>query len=171
MDGKVVFVKYVNFIRRIPIDCIFPAESYQDTSEEEADPDDVDNSERLEDDEFSNVELVAQKEKEIEKLNQKIQEQEKLVADISNEMKLDNKKDSKSPILPKNYQKIRFKVAGYPTLLKGKVINKHNSNSTYKDIVVVRMEDGTKQEFDFVTDVTEWFYDQYATEEVTFHNE
>ena len=82
MDGKVVFVKYVNFIRRIPIDCIFPAESYQDTSEEEADPDDVDNCERLADDEFSNVELLAQNDKKIEMLNQKIQEQEK------NKMKL-----------------------------------------------------------------------------------
>ena len=166
MDGKVVFVKYGNFIRRIPIDRIIPAESYQDTSTEEADPDDIDNSERLADDEFTNVELLAQKDKEIENLKKKIQEKEKMVADISNKMKLDNIKDLKVPKLPKNYQKICFKVAGNPTLLRGKVINKHKPNSTYKDIVVVRMEDGTKQEFDFVKDVTEWSYDPDAIEEV-----
>ena len=34
-DGKVLFIKYANFIRRVPLDYIIPAEEYNDANEEE----------------------------------------------------------------------------------------------------------------------------------------
>ena len=44
MDGKVLFVKYGNFIRRV--DHVVPAEKYYDTPEDEADPDGKENYEK-----------------------------------------------------------------------------------------------------------------------------
>ena len=168
MDGKVVFVRYGNFIRRVPIDRVVPGESFEENAEEEIDPDDVENEERLEDDAFDNVELISKKDKEIETLKQCNSEQEKLIAEISGKLKKKQeeetttipdklKNDQKQAIsLPKLWQKITFQLDGNPNLLRGKVINKHKPNSRNKGLVIIKMEDGSTQEFNFATDVTEW---------------
>ena len=49
-DGKVLFVKYGNFMRRIPIDHVIPAEQHQEELDEDENQEDVDNCERLQDD-------------------------------------------------------------------------------------------------------------------------
>ena len=54
-DGKVLFIKYANFIRRVPLDHIIPADEYDDTNEEEVNKGDEDNTERLNDDKFESV--------------------------------------------------------------------------------------------------------------------
>ena len=69
-DGKVLFVKYGNFIRRVPLDFVVPASAYTTGDDEEIDQNDVDNQERLQDDDFENVEIVAQKDIEINRLKQ-----------------------------------------------------------------------------------------------------
>ena len=64
-DGTVLFVKYGNFMRRVPIDHVIPAEQYLDVSEETGDQEDVDNAERLQDDQFDNLDIVALKERKL----------------------------------------------------------------------------------------------------------
>ena len=182
MDGKVLFVRYGNFIRRVPVDRVVPAEQYQEGLEEEADPDDIKNNERLDDDEFENVEILAIKDKEIELLKQTNTEQENRIAQMSKHLQSGSDEDETIPKglsstvtkpvkektlkkallskLPKIYQKIRFQVAGKSDVLKGKVINKHKPKSINKEVVTVRLDDGSIKEFDFVKDVTEWSYDE-----------
>ena len=68
-DGKVVFIKYGNFIRRVPLDRIVPAQEYVDDDENtDDDQDDVKKHERMQDNSFDNVEIVAKKDIEIENL-------------------------------------------------------------------------------------------------------
>ena len=122
MDGKILFVKYGNFIRRVPVDRVIPAEQYKEVSEDEVDPDDVDNFERLEDDEFKGIELLAMKDKEIEMLKQMNKDKEKQMEEILSKLKtvpLQQKTVKKS--LPKNYQKIQFQMDGDSRLMKGKL--------------------------------------------------
>ena len=49
MDGKVLFVRYGNFIRRVPVERVVPAEEYKEVTLEDTDPDDIENNERLDD--------------------------------------------------------------------------------------------------------------------------
>ena len=42
-DGKVLFIKYRNFLRRVPLDHIIPADEYHDSSDQEVDQVDVEN--------------------------------------------------------------------------------------------------------------------------------
>ena len=58
-----IFIKYANFIRRVPLDHVIPADEYNDTEEEEPNKEDEENSTRLDDDRFENVDIVVQKEK------------------------------------------------------------------------------------------------------------
>ena len=53
------------------------------------------------------------------------------------------------------WQRITFKVAGKS--LNGKVIQKQKPKSSYKNIVGIRMEDNSEQDFDFSKDVEDWF--------------
>ena len=69
MDGKVLFVRYGNFIRRVPVDRVVPAEEYKEVTLEDTDPDDIENNERLDDDDFKDMELVAIRMKRLKHLN------------------------------------------------------------------------------------------------------
>ena len=81
-DGKVLFIKYGNFIRRVPLDLVIPADEYHDTEMDEIDKQDVENRERMEDDDFKNVDVVTQKDKEIDQLKKSKLEQDKRIADL-----------------------------------------------------------------------------------------
>ena len=75
-DGKVVFLRYGNFIRRVPLDHIVPATECHDADEkDEISPDDKENDKRLNDDDFDNVEIVVEKDREIENLRKMNDEQ------------------------------------------------------------------------------------------------
>ena len=76
-DGKVIFIKYAGFIRRVPLDHVIPADEYNDAEEEEPDKEDEESSRRLDDD--KNVEILVQKEKEIELLQKSLQDQAKVI--------------------------------------------------------------------------------------------
>ena len=78
-DGKVLFIKYANFIRRVALDHIIPADEYDDTNEEEVNKEDEDNTERLNDDKFESVEMILKKDKEIEELTKAAITQEKVI--------------------------------------------------------------------------------------------
>jgi hypothetical protein len=52
--------------------------------------------------------------------------------------------------LPKRYQKFIFKVAGNECC--GKVMTKHQSSSSYRNIIGIRLKDGTEKEYDFSKD-------------------
>lgn len=95
MDGKVLFVRYGNFIRRVPVDRVIPAQEYKEVPEEEADPDDVMNKERLEDDDFTNVEIITKKDKEIEALKKANQDQEKLIEEMSRNVSVVDQRNGK----------------------------------------------------------------------------
>ena len=59
-DGKVIFLKYGNFMRRVPLDHIVPAEEcHDDEDKDNISPDDMENADRLEDDDFENVEVLV----------------------------------------------------------------------------------------------------------------
>ena len=124
-DGKVLFVKYGNFMRRIPIDRVVPAERYQETSDDDAEETDVEHKERMEDDRFDNLEIIVQKENEIDQLKKSNAEQQKLLEELANEK---NKlKDSRNvQKLPKNYQMIHFKLDGKEDFLEGKEVKGTN---------------------------------------------
>ena len=85
-DGKVLFIKYANFIRRVPLDRIIPADVLHEPEEEEPSPDDVENFDRLQDDEFENVEIVAQKDLEINQLVKTNEEQKELIKELENKI-------------------------------------------------------------------------------------
>ena len=107
MDGKVLFVRYGNFIRRVPVDRVVPAEEYKAEPEEQADPDDVANAERLEDDDFKDMELLAIKDKEIEMLKQCNQEQQNKLEEMLNKSKtVESNENIVHKALPTIYQKI-----------------------------------------------------------------
>ena len=128
----------------------------QEVSEEEADPDDLENHERLEDDEFKNMDIVAKKDIEIEELKKVNKEQEKHIVDLSSKLTPKPTDEKKGVlVLPKIYQKIMFKMAGNSEILSGKVLNKHKPKSIHRDIVTVRLDDGSVNEFDF-KHVSEW---------------
>ena len=61
-DGKVIFLKNGNFIRRVHLDLIVPAkECHDDDVKETVSPDDEENADRLADDDFGNMEVIVKK--------------------------------------------------------------------------------------------------------------
>ena len=84
-DGKVLFLKYGNFIRRVPLDRVVPADEYVEDDTTDIDQNDVDNHDRMQDDKFDNVEIVAQKDMEIENLKKINQEQLERINQIERE--------------------------------------------------------------------------------------
>ena len=96
-DGKVLFIKYGNFIRRVPLDFVVHAEEYTDNLDIEVDKNDVDNQERMHDDPFENVEIVSKKDMEIEQLKRVNEEQIHRIKELENysskSMEIDIKKD------------------------------------------------------------------------------
>ena len=160
MDGKVLFVKYGNFIRRVPVDRVVPAEQYYDTPEDEADPDDKENDERLHDDEFKNLEVITKQKKEIEQLNKINKEQERMIEEVSNKSNNTKSDDSTEKSIEKNlpnlYQKIRFQEAGNDVFLDGKVVHKHKPKSIHRNVVVLKLADGSLKQFDFGKEIATW---------------
>jgi hypothetical protein len=62
-DGKLLFLRYDNFIRRGPLDHLIPAHNFQNVPEEEIDENDMENNERLLDDDFKDVEKLVKNQK------------------------------------------------------------------------------------------------------------
>ena len=58
--------------------------------------------------------------------------------------------------LPNLHQSIRFQEAGNTKLVYGKVLNKNKKNSKHKNVVNIRLEDGSVKSFDFVKDIIDW---------------
>ena len=162
-DGKVLFVKYANFIRRVPLDRIIPAEESHDASDEEPDQQDVDNKERLQDDDFENVEIVTKKDKEIDALKKANQEQIKQITELKDKVFSYSNQNISPPkpalkILPKLYQRIRFQMAGENNekLVEGKVIKKNKPSSVRKNVVGIKLDDGLEKHYDFSIDIDNW---------------
>ena len=69
-----VFIRYGNFIRRLPLDHIVPADTCHDVEEEaKAAPDDLENDERMDDDDFQSVDIVAEKDRVIHRTTEESQ--------------------------------------------------------------------------------------------------
>ena len=94
-DGKVLFIKYANFVRRVPLDHIIPADEYNDGIEEEVNQEDVENAKRLDDDKFENVEIIVQKDREIEQMRKAIEEKENIMKEM--EIEITEKRKSIKP--------------------------------------------------------------------------
>ena len=151
-DGKVLFIKYGNFIRRVPVDHVVPADKYYETSDVEIDRNDIKNNDRLNDDEFTEFKSLVKKYKEIQELKRINSEKVKrieLLERLSNPSTLD---------IPKLYQKIAFLLDGNDDskYLFGKVVHKRKKGSASKNIVRIRMDDGSIRDIDFTKDVLEW---------------
>ena len=127
-DGKVLFIRYGNFLRRIPVEHVVPAEKHLEDDEiveEETNdpaPDDVENHERLLDDSFENIEIVVQKEREIESLKKSIEEKDTIIRNLEqkaltgeNLNQIDENVD-----LPNIWKKIKFKLVEEDQILVGK---------------------------------------------------
>ena len=148
-DGKVLFIKYGNFIRRVPVDHVVPADKYYETSDVEIDRNDIKNNDRLDDDKFTEIESLVKKDNEIQELKRINSEKVKrieLLERLSNPSTLD---------IPKLYQKIAFLLDGSKYLF-GKVVHKRKKGSASKNIVRIRMDDGSIRDIDFTKDVLEW---------------
>ena len=137
-DGKVLFVKYGNFLRRVTLDRVIPAGGYNNDAPEEVDKNDEVNKDRLLDDDFENVDIVVEKDKEIEQLKKQNAENEKHISELVKKAvdnaKLQQKATHKKPpiALPKLHHKIKFRLAGKNDFLFGKVMNKNKIKSVHK---------------------------------------
>ena len=146
-DEKLLFLRYGNFIRRVPLDRIIPADQCHNV-EEDIDKNDIENKDRLLDEDFSDVEIVAQKEKQIEELQRQAKEKETKIKELEN-LPLKRCNVQTSCILPKKFQKILFKTAGMEQPLCAKVMTKHKSKSIHRNVLGLRFDDGMEKEFDF----------------------
>ena len=152
-DGKVLFIRYGNFIRRIPLDRVVPAEEvHEDDDNDDAKEQDEENDARLLDDNFENVEMVVQKEKEIEKLLKIIQDKNDHI------QKLETKSlpPQTNVVLPKQFQKVKVKLLGKDEILVGKVVRKHKKKSTSRNIIGMQPHYGTDRDIDFSHDIEYW---------------
>ena len=70
--------------------------------------------------------------------------------------KISQKNPAKSVTLPKTFKKIKFKTIGAETWQYGKVMARHKKKSLYKNVVGIKLEDGTDKEIDFSIDIEEW---------------
>ena len=120
-DGKVLFIKYANYIRRVPLDRVVPADEYVDNDGADVDQDDVKNHERMHDDSFDNEEIVAQKDIELENLKKMNHEQPGRITELerkvasSRGMETDGssskrKENFKPVLLPKLFKGIKLKL-------------------------------------------------------------
>ena len=158
-DGKVVFIRYGNFIRRVPLDRIVPADEHPESEEEELDQEDINNAERLEDDNFENVDIIVKKDKEIEQLQRKLKEMEtEMKKKDSFQTKVQKQTNQKDLLLPNMFKMISFQVDGKEEVFTGKVLRKQKPNSIHKNIVGVQLENGQEIDFDFSNEVQNWKY-------------
>ena len=152
-DGKVLFIKYGNFIRRVPLDHVVPAEKHHDLSDVEVDEQDIKNSDRLKDDDFSEVDVIVQKDKEIIELKRTNMEKDKKIDMLENHSII-------KPVLkiPKLYQKIGFQMVGKENLqhLCGKVVHRQKKPSASKNIIQIQFDDGSVNDVDFSNEVHDW---------------
>ena len=142
---KLVFLRYGNFIRRVTLDRIIPADQCHNMEEDDIDHNDVENSDRLLDDDFNEVEIVAEKKKEIEKLQQQNKDQADRIKELEEKTSVPDKRrnnQTSSCILPKQFQKISFKVDGKDEPMCGKVMTKHKEKSIHRNILGIRLEVG-----------------------------
>ena len=165
-DGKVLFVKYGNFLRRVPLDRVIPAGGYNDVPDDEIDKNDKEVHGRLLDDDFENVETVVEKDKEIQQLKKDNLDQKTQIIELENKAtELESKATAESKknlqnnhtlVLPKLHQKIKFQLAGREGFLFGKVKWKNKLASVKRNIVTIKLEDGAEHAYDFTKDIDEW---------------
>ena len=67
---------------------------------------------------------------------------------------------------PTRYQRIKFQLAGKDEILEGKVVRKHKDSSVHKNIVGIKLIDGTDMDIDFTTDVEVWNDAREASEDL-----
>jgi hypothetical protein len=84
-DGNVLFIKYEHFLRRVPLDHVVQAKEFVEDDGIEIDQNDVENQERLIDDSFENVDIVAQKDMKIEQLKRINEDQLKIIKQLEND--------------------------------------------------------------------------------------
>ena len=125
-DGKIIFLKYGNFMRRVPLDHIIPAnECHDDDVNETVSPDDVENADRLADDDFENMEVIAKKDKEIDTLKKINAEQENKIKQMEDLAKQPHPVlESSEAKLPNLHQRIQFQEAGKKKSITGRVKQK-----------------------------------------------
>jgi hypothetical protein len=58
--------------------------------------------------------------------------------------------------LPKLFQKIKFKVFGNEKCFQGKVLRRSKPKSVNKNVVVIKLDDGSEQIVNFFKDISEW---------------
>ena len=144
------------------LDRIVPAEEHPDSQEEELDQEDINNDERLEDDNFESVDIIVKKDKEIEQLKKKLKEMEKEMDNVqkkdSSQTKVRKQTKRMDLLLPNMFKMISFQVDGNDEVITGKVLRKQKPNSIHKNIVGVQLENGQEIDFDFSNEVQNWRY-------------
>ena len=58
--------------------------------------------------------------------------------------------------LPNRYQTIDFIESSTGYVLRGKILTKHKKNSIQKNVLGIKLEDGTEKDYDFLNDVDSW---------------
>ena len=168
-DGKVLFIRYGNFLRRIPIDHVVPAEEHTDDDDKEIDedeeisPEDEENKERLMDDSFDDLSIVVQKDKEIETLKKAIQNKDTIISELESKVVTSAETDVESvhvkrnvQNLPSLYQRIRFKQFGNPEVLAGKVVRVQKKKSKHRNTIGIKLENGIDADYDFSKNIEHW---------------
>ena len=121
----------------------------------------------MKDDNFENVEKVVQKDREIAELRRTILEKETLIKELGTKSIHPSINKPVSLILPKQYQKIKFKLAGNESIsLEGKVMRKQKKNSVNRNIVGILFHDGSEKDFDFAVDIIDWSYINESSEDL-----
>jgi hypothetical protein len=159
--------KFCSFVMEIfKVEHVVPAEKHLEdderVEEEQNDPapDDVENHERLLDDKFENLETVVQKEREIENLKKSIEEKDTIIRNLEQQAStVENQKHIDENVdLPNIWKKIKFKLIGEDQIFVGKVVRKQKKKSLYKNILGIKLENGTTADYDFSKSVEYWKY-------------
>ena len=111
------------------------------------------------------MDIVVQKNSEIDKLKKDNKEKEELIIELENKCSAQShpakpvQQESIGITLPKLWQQIKFKHVGEPNdeMLRGKVVRKQKVNSIHKNKVGIKFDNGLEEDYDFSTDIVEWF--------------
>ena len=189
--GKTLYLKFGNWIRRVPIDTVIPDEIGMEREEEGfIDPDENENEERFKKEESPVEELEKDLETAInlktlqEKVNmleeklqngddkEKNEEKNNVIeSDVIKQKRVERRKRQKlkkkeqTKHFPVLGQRLLFKEYDSETWMKAKVYGVFKKTSIYRNVKQMILENGVKVEKDFETEVEEWKTVDEATDD------
>ena len=173
--GKTLYLRYGNWLRRVPVDTVIPDPDGKGKEEEGfIDPDDVDVSEDVEENDTPAAEIVgditaAQENnalkdriKELESKMEEVKanklcEQNNIVEKRKERRKRQRERKEQMKVkFPTLGENILYKEVGQESWIKARVFRVFKKTSKYKHVKQLALEDGSCTEKNFETEIAEW---------------